>query len=100
MQNIFESNIYFKSMVSCLVHEMAHIYGAPDLYHEWINEEKTICRGGERCKTCHPDTGRNESCLMNVGWIDNIEVENKNTLFCDECVEDMKEYVAKCYKNK
>ena len=34
------------------------------------------------------------------GWIDNIEVENKNTLFCDECVEDMKEYVAKCYKNK
>ncbi len=100
MQNIFESNIYFKSMVSCLVHEMAHIYGAPDHYHEWINEEKTICRGGERCKTCHPDTGRNESCLMNVGWIDNIEVENKNTLFCDECVEDMKEYVAKCYKNK
>ena len=100
MQNIFESNIYFKSMVSCLVHEKAHIYGAPDHYHEWINEEKTICRGGERCKTCHPDTGRNESCLMNVGWIDNIEVENKNTLFCDECVEEMKEYVAKCYKNK
>lgn len=100
MQNIFESNIYFKSMVSCLVHEMAHIYGAPDHYHKWINEEKTICRGGERCKTFHPDTGRSESCLMNVGWIDNIEVENKNTLFCDECVEDMKEYVAKCYKNK
>lgn len=37
---------------------------------------------------------------MNVGWIDNIEVKNKNTLFYDECVEDMKEYVAKCYKNK
>lgn len=40
MQNIFESNIYFKSMVSCLVHEMAHIYGAPDHYHEWRNESE------------------------------------------------------------
>lgn len=98
LQEIWDPNLYYTMMTSCLTHEMAHIYGAPDHYHEIINEATQECRGGELCKTCNPETGRDESCIMNEGWISDIATRIKTTIFCNECLLDMEAYLEENYQ--
>ena len=93
LEELWEPNLYYIMMASCLAHEMSHIHGAPDHYHEIISNEPLICRGGAMCKTCNPETGRDESCLMNVGWMSDIATRNKATIHCKECIQDMKNYL-------
>ena len=66
--------------------------------HEIINEATQECRGGELCKTCNPETGRDESCIMNEGWISDIATRIKTTIFCNECLLDMEAYLEENYQ--
>ncbi|MCI9616747.1 MAG: DNRLRE domain-containing protein [Eubacterium sp.] len=93
LEELWEPNEYYTMMASCLAHEMSHIHGAPDHYHEIISNEPLICRGGALCKTCNPETGRDESCLMNVGWMSDIATRDKAKIHCKECIQDMKNYL-------
>lgn len=93
LQEILDGNVYYTKMTSALTHEISHIHGAPDHYHEIINSETNECRGGALCKVCNPKTGRDEFCLMNVGWMDDIASRIVTTIFCKECVQDMQKYL-------
>ena len=90
MQELYTSNNYYNIMSPALTHELAHQFGAPDHYHEIL--EDGTCRGEEKCSTCGQNS-RPSSCMMNYPWISNIDTREENTLFCLECVEDMKIHI-------
>lgn len=71
-----------------LMHELNHQFGAPDHYHEKLDEGTPYerCRGGEICSVCGDlDKRRPPTCIMNNSRID----ITASTVICDECQEDI-----------
>ena len=83
------SGDYYQKMIPCVTHEMAHQYGAPDHYHEVLDNGE--CRGGDYCDNCSENSSliRPGSCLMDNGWMVDILVKDPTLIFCAGCKLDM-----------
>lgn len=82
---------YYDRMKGCLVHELAHTFGATDYYHE--KDADGNCLHSEYCIECHPETGRPKFCIMCEGWPEDITTRNPHQLFCEGCIQDMKNHL-------
>ncbi|MBO4770234.1 MAG: hypothetical protein J5563_05570, partial [Clostridia bacterium] len=71
-----------------LMHELNHQFGAPDHYHEILDEgtPNERCRGGDICSICgDPDLRRPLTCVMN-----NCRIEiDSATVICPGCQTDI-----------
>ena len=83
---------YDEEMLSCFIHELSHFINAPDHYHEILDDG--TCRGGTKCNDCYPSSGRPSWCIMDNGWRDDLETCDRSTIYCSECVADIKNYLA------
>lgn len=92
---------------STFVHEMSHIVGAPDHYHERKQDSYGVwyCYSGDICSGTYAGSvpcefgatnPRPYNCLMNVSSksLENVSYED---VFCSECLNDMLEYSIKHY---
>lgn len=76
---------------STLLHETAHLIGAPDHYHE--TDSKTgECKNKEYCSQCGDDP-RPYACTMEASDFYTTSAFNGTDYFCSECVEDMRAHV-------
>lgn len=76
-----KGNYRTRNSQGTLMHELAHQYGAPDHYHEEVNEEcihKAIC---SECGT----PPRPRTCLMNVSR----QSIYSNSILCNGCKNDI-----------
>lgn len=101
IQEIYDSTAdsYHKRMLSCIVHELAHFLGAPDHYHEMIEDSKgnTYCRGGDMCNECNGVNARPGWCLMDSCWrTDLLSCEN-DMIFCSDCLADIRKTIISRY---
>ena len=89
MQELVHKDYYFDVMIPVLAHELSHQCGAPDHYHEIL--EDGSCRGGDMCadSECANPNPRPSSCLMNDGWMWDIQTKNVNDIWCTGCQTDM-----------
>jgi hypothetical protein len=78
------------AVTGVLIHELAHQYGAPDHYHEFVNG---ICVGGNYCAhiLCSDvaNSPRPTWCIMNIGRPANIAQIPASSVFCTGCTDDM-----------
>jgi len=81
-----ERDLYSKGV---LMHELNHQIGAPDHYHEIIDEENNICRGGDLCYDCGTNA-RPESCIMAHSRTD----ITASTVICDGCKNDIYDHLS------
>ena len=96
MQQIFSnSSEYYTKYLDTMVHELAHIVGAPDHYHEVVNG---VCKNKERCYQCNSSTGRPEWCLMDDCYI-NPNDYDAETIFCDACINDIQNHLKSGHYN-
>lgn len=82
---------YYDKMKGCLLHELAHAFGAPDHYDE--KDADGNCLHSEYCIECNPETGRPKFCIMCEGWPEDITTRNPHQLFCEGCIQDMKNHL-------
>ncbi|MCL2201933.1 MAG: S-layer homology domain-containing protein [Oscillospiraceae bacterium] len=82
------------------VHEVAHMFNAPDHYHEWLDENKTICRSEEICSNplCNPTkegrAPRPRSCIMYDPRPDDVANKRAHDAFCVGCIGDMRTFLS------
>lgn len=81
---------YYDSRACVLVHEYSHQFGAPDHYHEIL--ENGDCRSGENCSVCGSNP-REASCIMCSGWRSDILTCDSDDVWCDRCRQDMNGHV-------
>lgn len=67
---------------SVLMHELNHQYGAPDHYHEILDDGS--CRGGIYCSTCG-SSARPSTCIMCACRMDITD----DNVICDGCRDQM-----------
>ena len=89
---VTNSDTYESKVLPTVLHEMSHDIGAPDHYHEMIERDgQTVCRGGDMCIVCHPDTGRPGWCLMCT--TNHPELSSNDcdydSIYCEACLKDM-----------
>lgn len=95
LQDISASkNDYCTSNMNCIVHELAHFVGAPDHYHEPIQDSngEWHCRGGDMCNDCsqNPAEIRDGWCMMDEEYPYNVETCGADQLFCPKCLVDIR----------
>ncbi len=91
------SSQYYNETFYTLLHEMAHVHGAPDHYHElYIVDGETRCIGGDLCDDCNPETGRDENCIMEQIWVKNPSAI-EDFYFCEDCYNDIQQYIETNY---
>lgn len=77
---------------STLLHETAHVIGAPDHYHE-TDPDTGECKNKEYCSQC----GKNKrpyACTMKDSNFYTTSAFNGTDYFCSKCVEDMHAHVT------
>ena len=86
MLELSSSSVRDRDSKGILMHELNHQYGAPDHYHEIIDEGTPYerCRGGEMCSICGTNK-RPKTCIMNNSRID-ITAES---VICQSCKADI-----------
>ncbi len=77
---------------STLLHETAHLIGAPDHYHE-TDPETGECKNKEYCSQCG-DTKRPYACTMESQYFYTTSAFNGTDYFCSGCAEDMRAHVT------
>lgn len=105
MINRYTNGLQAVGMTSVYIHEMSHLWGAKDHYHEEVNG---VCQSGKEGRCSDPDcdsfksctvsnkANRPAACLMNrtSQW---TLAGNEQKLFCSYCLAEMREYVANNY---
>ncbi len=91
IEELSSNKKYFELVAPTLAHELAHQIGAPDHYHEILGDGS--CTGGDKCKTCNPNSGRPEYCLMNYCDIYDFTTRDIEKLFCPDCLNDIKNHL-------
>ena len=86
MLELSSSSVRDRDAMGILMHELNHQYGAPDHYHEILDEgtPNERCRGGEFCYECGSNP-RPTTCIMNKSRIDITD----STVICAGCKADM-----------
>ena len=93
LENIYENSTeYHTRMLPVFVHEISHAIGAPDHYHEPIDDEGT-CRSGDICSKCGTNK-RPEFCIMNQGGnIGNLSEISRDRIYCSWCISDISKHL-------
>lgn len=73
------------NMTSILLHEIAHLYFAPDHYHAVNGDEE--CTNKDICSECG-NNKRPSSCIMYNSYA-TINYNNLDNVFCSGCFNDM-----------
>ena len=102
--NIFmfpRANRNDNSILHVYIHELAHIFGARDHYHEIVCDETNECIAGHMCAHpgCVPETHhryiRPSWCIMATtsSWRDMRDV-HAHSLFCDDCAREVIAFIS------
>ena len=82
MLELSSSSVRDHDSIAILMHELNHQYGAPDHYHEILDDG--TCRSGDICSDCGAN-GRPSSCIMKQGRMD----ITASTVICAACKSDI-----------
>ena len=74
-----------------LLHETAHVIGAPDHYHE-TDPNTNKCKNEKYCSQCSI-TPRPYACTMESQYFHTTSAFNGKDYFCSGCTEDMRAHV-------
>lgn len=74
-----------------LIHETAHLFGANDGY--CYNDNGSEHCTNDYCFSCNNNTEDTPDCVM----IKNVNFNNTQSVFCDECKETIKNYLNENY---
>ena len=88
MQKLHENNLYNIKASAELLHEISHIIGAPDHYHELVNG---ICKNREYCNDtyCQGSSGRPTTCLMGRTDTRDFYYAEAEDIYCTGCYNDI-----------
>ena len=82
-----------------LVHELAHMFGAPDHYHEWITRDgREVCIGGHMCAYEEHGNPNPRPTWCNMGGSSrraDIATVHGIEVFCVGCRDDMLRHLNK-----
>ncbi len=97
MQVKHSPNTYYLVAADTLVHEIAHHIGAPDHYHERIQEDGVwVCKGKELCIECNSTSGRPAWCIMgnaDLYTASGLINADYDEIFCEGCINDIMNYI-------
>ena len=88
---------YFQECMGTFFHEMAHVLGAPDHYHDGPVDENGKCEHYPICSGCGTDEEkRPDNCLMRESGHKQVVnmFENDEQIFCQGCEQDIRTHIT------